>query len=160
MPAHCVDTECPHGRSVTGPSGTPHEAFDPPDTRNARADVLGFRASDGIARIVQASLAPAGSADRAALPELRARFASRLTGELAAKPNYAQFRVIGVADGGREIVRVDRSGPGGAIRVVPDAELQAKGDRGYVQHAIALPPGEVDISPVELNREQGAIETP
>jgi PAS domain S-box-containing protein len=128
--------------------------------RGARADVLGFRASDGIARIVQASLAPGGSADRAALPDLRARFAARLTGELAAKSNYAQFRVIGVADGGREIVRVDRSGPGGAIRVVPDAELQAKGDRDYVQHAIALPPGEADISPVELDQEQGAIETP
>jgi PAS domain S-box-containing protein len=128
--------------------------------RGARADALGFRASDGIARIVQASLASAGSADRAALAELRARFAARLTGELAAKPNYAQFRVIGVADGGREIVRVDRSGPGGAIRVVPDAELQAKGDRDYVQRAIALPPGEVDVSPVELNQEQGVIETP
>ena len=128
--------------------------------RGARADVIGFRASDGIARIVQASLAPAGSADRAALPELRARFAARLIGELAAKPNYAQFRIIGIADGGREIVRVDRSGPGGAVRVVPDAELQAKGDRGYVQRAIALPPGEVDISPVELNQEQGVIETP
>jgi PAS domain S-box-containing protein len=128
--------------------------------RGARADVLGFRASDGIARIVQASLAPAGSADRAALPDLRARFASRLTGELAAKPNYAQFRIIGIANGGREIVRVDRSGPGGAIHVVPEAELQAKGDSGYVQRASALPPGEVDISPVELNQEQGAIETP
>src|ERR1700730_9224935 len=128
--------------------------------RGARADVLGFRASAGIARIVQASLAPAGSADRASLLDLRARFAARLTGELAAKSNYAQFRVIGVADGGREIVRVDRSGPGGAIRVVPDAELQAKGDNGYVQHAIALPPGEVDISPVELNRAQGVIEPP
>jgi PAS domain S-box-containing protein len=128
--------------------------------RGARADVLGFRASDGIARIVQASLAPAGSADRAALPDLRARFASRLTGELAAKPNYAQFRIIGIANGGREIVRVDRSGPGGAIHVVPEAELQAKGDSGYVQRASALPPGEVDISPVELNQEQGAIEMP
>jgi PAS domain S-box-containing protein len=128
--------------------------------RGARADVLGFRASDGIARIVQASLAPAGSADRAALPDLRARFASRLTGELAAKPNYAQFRIIGIANGGREIVRVDRSGPGGAIHVVPEAELQAKGDSGYVQRASSLPPGEVDISPVELNQEQGAIETP
>src|SRR4051812_36744910 len=111
--------------------------------RGARADVLGFRASDGIARIVQASLAPAGSADRAALGDLRARFASRLTGELAAKPNYAQFRVIGVADGGREIVRVDRSGPGGAIRVVPDAELRVTGEPGYLEHAIALAPGEV-----------------
>src|SRR5882724_3457044 len=128
--------------------------------RGARADVLGFQASDGIARIVQASLAPAGSAERAALPDLRARFAARLTDYLAAKPNYAQFRIIGIADGGREIVRVDRSGPGGAIRVVPDAELQATGERDDIQHAIALPPGEADISPVELNRERGIVETP
>jgi hypothetical protein len=50
----------------------------------------------------------------------------RLTAELNAKPAYYQARFIGIADGGREIVRVDRSGPGGAIRVVPDAELQQK----------------------------------
>jgi len=85
--------------------------------RGARADALGFLTADGIARIVQAGLAPAGSADRAALPDLRARFAARLVGELAAKPNYAQFRVIGIADGGREggvLPRVRRRVPAGA----------------------------------------------
>src|SRR3954465_2169128 len=130
--------------------------------RGARGDVLGFRASDAIARIMATSLAPAGSADRAALADLRARFARRLTSELAAKPNYDKVRLIGTADGGREIVRVDRSGPGGAIRVVRDAELQAKGEREYVRRTIAWPPDAdaVDISPVELSQEQGVIATP
>jgi PAS domain S-box-containing protein len=84
----------------------------------------------------------------------------RLTAELSAKPAYYQARFIGIADGGREIVRVDRSGPDGAIRVVPDAELQQKGDRDYFQRTIRLHTGEIDVSPVELNEERGAIETP
>src|SRR5207253_2612236 len=83
----------------------------------------------------------------------------RLTAELNAKPDYYQARFIGIADGGREIVRVDRSAPGGTIRVVADAELQQKGDRDYFQHTIRLHPGEVDISPMELNEEHGVIET-
>lgn len=39
--------------------------------------------------------------------------AQRLVAELEAKLVRAQFRVIGLADGGRELIRVDRSGPGG-----------------------------------------------
>lgn len=49
------------------------------------------------------------------------------------------MRLIGIADGGGEIVRVDRSGPGGAVRIVPAAELQQKGDRGYFRDALAPP---------------------
>src|SRR5262249_46051013 len=71
---------------------------------------------------------------------------------------YTQYRLIGIADGGREIVRVDRMGPGGAIHVVPDAELQRKGDRDYFKATIALPAGAVYSSPIDLNRENDAIE--
>jgi len=59
--------------------------------------------------------------------------------ELAAKPVYTQFRVIGIADGGREIVRVDRSGPHGAIRNVPDGELQRKADSYYSNRRSVFP---------------------
>src|SRR4029077_8787428 len=59
----------------------------------------------------------------------RRRLELHLAGDLAVKPGYSQFRFIGVEDGGRELVRVDRSGPDGSIRVVPEAELKQKGDR-------------------------------
>ncbi|MDB5578763.1 MAG: domain S-box protein [Bradyrhizobium sp.] len=61
--------------------------------------------------------------------------------ELASKPNYYAFRIIGVDDDAREIVRVDRSGPDGAIRIVPDDELQREGDRVAFTETIRLPAG-------------------
>src|SRR5687768_4822679 len=77
--------------------------------RGARADALGFRSAVAVEGIVRASLA--GGADPAngiTVAQWRDRMAARFVAELAAKPNYAQFRIIGIADGGREILRVDR----------------------------------------------------
>jgi hypothetical protein len=62
-----------------------------------------------------------------------ANLLTRLVVELGPKPAYSQFRLIGIDDGGRELVRVDRSGPNGAVRVVPDAELQRKGRPAVLQ---------------------------
>jgi PAS domain S-box-containing protein len=105
----------------------------------------------------------AGSAspdDSIAAERWRARLTSRFVAELKTKPAYYQYRLIGIADGGREIVRVDRAGPGGAIRIVPNAELQTKGDRPYFKAAVRLPAGEVYISQIDFNREHGAIDLP
>jgi PAS domain S-box-containing protein len=129
--------------------------------KTARGDVLAFRAAIGLAGIMRASL-PDGTAPMSGMTaaEWRERLGDRLTAELKAKPAYAQFRIIGVADGGREILRVDRSGPDGEIRRVPDAELQRKGDRGYFKEAIRMRPDEVYVSQIDLNEEQGVTETP
>ncbi len=129
--------------------------------RGARADVIGFRSAVAVDGIVKASLAGGVHPhDGITVTQWRDRLAQRFVAELVAKPNYTQFRIIGIADGGREILRVDRSGQDGAIRIVPDAELQRQGDRDYFVRAVSLPPGEVDVSPVELNQEHGVIETP
>ena len=88
------------------------------------------------------------------------RIASRFVAELSAKPEYSQFRIIGIADGGRELVRVDRMGPGGAIRTVPESELQRKGDRDYFKAAIQLPAGQLYASPIDFNQEDGGFEKP
>lgn len=79
---------------------------------------------------------------------------------MQAKPAYFQVRLIGVADGGREIVRVDREAKGGAIRVVPHDELQQKGEEHYFREAIGLGEGEVYVSDVNLNREHGRVAEP
>jgi len=129
--------------------------------RSARADILGFRSAVAVEGIVKASGAGGSEArDGITLDEWRARLARRFVAELAAKPGYDQFRVIGIADGGREIIRVDRSGPDKTIRIVPDAELQRKGDRDYFLRAIRLSADEFDISAIELNQENGVIEVP
>ena len=129
--------------------------------RGARADVIGFRSAVAIDGIIRATVAGgAFASDGITADQWRDRLATRFAAELAAKPNYAEFRIIGVADGGREILRVDRTGPGGAIRIVPEAELQRQGNLDYFKRAIGLPPGTVDVTGVELNEEQGVIQTP
>ena len=94
------------------------------------------------------------------LAQWRGTLSERFAAQLAANPAYRQIRLIGATDGGREIARADRMGPENAVRVAPEAELQPRGDRDYFRRAMRLRADEVDISPVELDREHGAIDTP
>jgi PAS domain S-box-containing protein len=125
--------------------------------RGARADVIGFRSDNAVIDIMTARLRrgtdPAAEATEM---EWRRRLGQRFAAELASKPNYHEFRYIGVDDGGRELVRVDRSDPGGPPRIVPDNELERKGDRDVFKQAIRLQPGEVYVSPVDLDH----VDTP
>ncbi len=94
------------------------------------------------------------------LAQWRGALGERFAAQLAANPAYRRIRLIGAIDGGREIVRTDRMGPENAIRIASQAELQQRGDRDYFQRAMRLRADEVDISPVELGREYGVIDTP
>lgn len=69
---------------------------------------------------------------------------------------YMQLRYLDAT--GQEIVRVDSDGT--TVRVVPQEDLQNKGDREYFQRTIQRPPNEVYVSPLNLNRERGQIERP
>src|SRR4051812_16282052 len=103
----------------------------------------------GIEGLVLANLAGGTHPlDGTSETQWRARLASRFVAELQGKPHYAQFRLIGLADGGREIVRADRMDPTGEIRVVPTGELQRRGDREYFASTIALAAGQVYIAPI------------
>jgi PAS domain S-box-containing protein len=129
--------------------------------RSARADVMSFRSSTSVIDIMTAHLDratdPAAAATEA---EWRRRLGLRFVAELDSKLNYHEFRFIGVEDGGREIVRADRLGPNGSVRIVPDSELQQKGERDYFKETVRLPAGGVHVSPVILNEDHGVIETP
>ncbi len=73
-----------------------------------------------------------------------------------AKPQYLQLRYLD--EQGNELVRVDiRDSVAG---VVPDNDLQNKATADYFTKTMALGPGEVHVSPLELNREHGRIEKP
>src|SRR5262245_49034135 len=95
--------------------------------RGARTDVT--RQGQSTHALVAAILAGDHARNRELHLQARDRVAARFIVEVTAKPSYSHFRLIGIRDGGREIVRVDRRGPDGAIRVVPDAGLQRRGDR-------------------------------
>lgn len=125
----------------------------------ARADIGGFRSAVALNGMIRARAAGGlDPIDGTTEATWRERMAARYAVELESKPSYAQFRIIG-ADG-REMVRADRSAPNGAIRIVPQAELQDKSDRDYFRDAIRLRSGEIHISQIDLNRDRGAIETP
>lgn len=129
--------------------------------RGARADIDGFRVAVALNGIVRAHFAGGvDPVDGTTLAMWRERMASRFVTELRSKPAYSQFRIIGFDNSGREILRVDHGGPDGTIRIVPQAELQSKGNRDYFTETARLKPGEVYVSRIDLNQENGVIETP
>jgi PAS domain S-box-containing protein len=126
-----------------------------------RADVSTFSAHAAAHGIVAAHLnGGIDPVDHMSEQAWRERLLTRLVAYVGAKPAYAQFCFIGIEDGGREILRVDRSGPNGAVRIVPDAELQRKGDQPYFKETIKLAADEIYVSRIDLNVENGVIETP
>jgi diguanylate cyclase (GGDEF)-like protein len=73
---------------------------------------------------------------------------------LIAHPDYMQIRLISASDHGLEWVRQDRDGQ--RIVRVEGADLQEKAHYSYVFEALRLKPGEVRVSPIVINHEQGA----
>jgi diguanylate cyclase (GGDEF)-like protein/PAS domain S-box-containing protein len=74
-----------------------------------------------------------------------------------ANPECDKVRYIGVANGGRELVRVERT-PEGAVLVTPQAALRAKGDRDYFRATTQLAAGQLYLS--EFNLTPGSEEEP
>lgn len=84
-------------------------------------------------------------------------FSSMLTSRI----DYAQIRLIGAANFGRELIRTDRTDAG--IAVINNDGLQEKGHFPYVFEAVKRPAGEFYFSRINLNRErhwQDGFETP
>ena len=93
---------------------------------------------------------------RTGLEQDRRRAALELYAFAKYKRRYAQVRLI--AADGWEKIRIDHDTAG--VRVVPDAGLQNKGQRYYFHDALALPQGQIYVSPLDLNVERGEIERP
>jgi PAS domain S-box-containing protein len=127
--------------------------------QGARTEITTFRALAAVRGMIAAHFSNGmDPVDHLTEAVWRQRLLTRLTANVRANPAYAKFRVIG-ADG-IEYLRVDRAGPDGSVRIVPDEALQKKGERGFFQEAIKLAEDQVYVSPVDLNVEEGAIQTP
>ncbi len=70
----------------------------------------------------------------------------------------AYDKVRWVDETGRERVRVDNVP--GQPRMVPDVDLQQLVENQYFKAAMTLKPGQIHVSPLELNTERGQVETP
>ena len=75
-----------------------------------------------------------------------------------AHPVYYRIRYIGMADGGREIVRIDNRG--GRIETTPPDGLQARADRDYFKATLGLHDGQVFLSEFSLEQKQGVVGQP
>ena len=71
---------------------------------------------------------------------------------------YTQMRFIGIADHGRELVRVNRTSSG--FERVPVGQLQQKESEPYFQAAIQTGGDDVIYSDVTFNRENGVVTLP
>lgn len=71
-------------------------------------------------------------------------------------PHIYQIRYLSAQ--GRELVRVDKKD--GKVEVIPGHRLQDKSDRYYFVEAMKRRPGELYVSPLDLNVEFGRIEKP
>ena len=110
---------------------------------------IALREVAGNARML-AELPAAARADPAGRQDLTDTF----TALMKVHPEYFQVRLIGAASHGRELVRVDRDGRG--LTRVGESDLQEKGHFPYVFRTLRLSRGELHLSKIGINREQGA----
>lgn len=75
------------------------------------------------------------------------------------RPEYSQVRLIGFADGARELVRIDRAAANLFLPITGE-DLQRKGDATYVTASAELAPGSVYLSEINLNREYDHVTLP
>ncbi len=93
---------------------------------------------------------------RTTTDQWRERLVSVFVTVLRSRPHYTQLRYIGVANDGREIVRVNQFK--GQIEIVPNSRLQQKNQEDYFKAGLKMVRKEVYFSEVTLNREFGEID--
>ncbi len=123
-----------------------------------RGDILVVRSSPGANGLMRARMS--GGTDPDGVPERtwRERMGSVFSNFLKTRPAWSHLCFIGLEDGGRELVRVDRAGPNRNIRIAPEAELPRHGDRAYFEETIKLPAGELYVSPVVAAEGNGGAQ--
>jgi signal transduction histidine kinase len=89
-------------------------------------------------------------------PENIARAQIDLADFVSTHPDVFQARYLD--ETGMEVVRIDATSDG--LTLVPPDQLQNKANRYYFTQTMALPPGVVYISAIDLNREFGKIQEP
>jgi len=113
-------------------------------------DLLLIQNGVGVQQL--AATRSAGSIGAQADAQLRASIAERLVAALRGKPAWVQLSIVGAADGGRELLRVDRGGPNGAERIVPEGELRPQGEREDVRRIMSLTKADVYASQILPDR--------
>ena len=93
--------------------------------------------------------------DGSTLATWRERLAEIFVSHLEVEREFTQIRYILRDEGGREIVRVNRTDEG--IQVVAEQDLQQKAGEFYFQQGLQTPLDAVYTSPITVNREYGEV---
>lgn len=86
----------------------------------------------------------------------RDRLATIFSSLMSVRPDYFQIRLIGIADQGREIVRINRLAFG--VEAVPVEQLQQKATEAYFEKTVKTQGDDVLFSDVTYNREMGSTD--
>ncbi|MFC0240191.1 ATP-binding protein [Rhodopseudomonas telluris] len=112
--------------------------------RNETLAAQAFPTNQRIARArANGGVDPDGGVEEAWLRQHLARI---YAAQMSAKPGIFRYRYVGVADGGRELIRVDRVGPERTPRIAPVEELAQVGGENFFRRGIALGEREVDMT--------------
>jgi len=127
------------------------------ETSELPKELLELRAAPSIGGIVRASDLRGADSDARALNQHRAEFAAQCA-HLLATTALRECRLVGVADGGRDIVRVDRPVGADEVHVASDDELTTsrsrRSDAELIRQTFRIATGGVYVSTIELDREQ------
>ncbi|MEO1351720.1 MAG: methyl-accepting chemotaxis protein [Cyanobacteria bacterium J06635_15] len=126
----------------------------------AGRDVLFFSSTPPVQGLLRAEAnGGVDPQDQSSDDEWRERLEISFLNMLEAKSEYQKLRYID--ETGQEIIRVERDNiERDQIRVVPNAELQDKADRPYYSETMKLAAGDIYVSPVALQREEGVVFEP
>lgn len=122
--------------------------------RNFQASIDEIAADTLMLASLPTSPLIAGAEAVAGADQDKARLADIFAAMLAVHPEYFQVRLIGAKHHGLELVRVDRDGS--QLVRVPAGDLQEKAHYPYVFHALQLGRGQIYLSDITINHEEGA----
>jgi PAS domain S-box-containing protein len=96
--------------------------------------------------------------DNSTAAQWESRLATIFEEMLHTRENYLQVRVVGAADAGAEVLRVERIG--NRVEQAPERALQRRYEEAYFREALGVSPGQVYLSAPSLDREHGQIMSP
>ncbi|MCB0165861.1 MAG: GAF domain-containing protein [Anaerolineae bacterium] len=115
-------------------------------------DVIFLSQSQSLVQYLKVNTA---NLEPALIEEQRVALEQEFLAFAKARKIYDQIRFLDTT--GQEVVRINTD-PDGFSTVVPQKQLQNKAGRYYFEDTVSLQPGEIFVSPLDLNVEQDKIE--
>jgi PAS domain S-box-containing protein len=123
-------------------------------------DVLFLSSTPPIEGIINSSITNKGSDPKgqSTLFQWKNRLSTIFQEMMFAKDDYIQIRFVGVADNGKELVRVEKK-RSKIFRVI-DEDLQKKEDEAYFKETLLLGREDIYVSEFSANKEYGKVVLP